>query len=115
MTAATEFLPSHYDRVTVVHVNFDGTRLLTASIDHRIKIWTRDPSTDTATLLDTLTAHDASIRDAKWLHPSTGVHFASIGNDLRCVVWAEDPSQAPQSGRRFRSIAEIRSKSRVPF
>ncbi|KAK4938122.1 hypothetical protein LTR10_021362 [Elasticomyces elasticus] len=115
MGKAEEFETGHHDRVTVLHTNFNGTRILTASIDHRIKVWQRDPKTGERTLLDTFTAHDADIRDAKFLHPTTGSHIASIGNDLKFHLWTEDVSQAPNTGRRFRRIATIQSTPRIPF
>ena len=63
MATIDDFEPGHHDRVTVLHVNFDGTRILTASADHRVKIWERDPETGVKTLTETWTAHDADIRD----------------------------------------------------
>lgn len=63
MAPTQPFDAGHNDRVTAVHANFYGTRILTASIDHRIKVWERDPKTGERTLLDTFTAHDADIRD----------------------------------------------------
>ncbi|EXJ93904.1 hypothetical protein A1O1_02297 [Capronia coronata CBS 617.96] len=115
MGKAEVFDPGHSDRVTVVHANFNGTRILTASIDHRIKVWDRNVKTGERTLVDTFTAHDSDIRDAKFLHPTTGSHIASIGNDLKFQLWTEDVSQAPNSGRRFRRTATIQSTPRVPF
>lgn len=49
------------------------------------------------------------------MHPTTGSHIATIGNDLIFRLWAEDPSQPPNSGRRFKRISTIASTSRVPF
>ncbi|KAK5408384.1 hypothetical protein LTR06_007227 [Exophiala xenobiotica] len=115
MGKAEEFETGHQDRVTVLHTNFNGTRILTASIDHRIKVWHRDSKTGERTLIDTFTAHDADIRDAKFLHPTLGSYIASIGNDLKFHLWTEDVSQALNSGRRFRRIATIQSTPRVPF
>jgi hypothetical protein len=64
MAGGTEpFETGHNDRVTVVHSNFNGTKILTGSIDHRVKVWERDRRTGERTLLDTFTAHDADIRD----------------------------------------------------
>lgn len=60
-----EFEPGHEDRVTVLHINDDGTKILTASIDHRVKVWNRDSSTGKNTLVDTFTAHDGDIRDVR--------------------------------------------------
>jgi WD40 repeat protein len=63
MAATQPFDPGHSDRVIVVHTNFNGTKILTGSIDHRIKVWDRDSKTGEKTLLDTFTAHDADIKD----------------------------------------------------
>jgi WD40 repeat protein len=67
MGKGEEFETGHQDRVTVIHTNFNGTRILTASIDHRIKVWHRDSKTGERTLIDTFTAHDADIRDVRSL------------------------------------------------
>lgn len=65
MTRAEEFEPGHADRVTVLHINYTSSRILTASADHRIKVWERDSETGHQTLTDTWTAHDADIRDVR--------------------------------------------------
>lgn len=115
MGSIEEFKPGHDDRVTVLHVNYDGTRLLTASIDHRIKVWAVDKETSSRTLIETFTAHDADIRDAKFVHPTMGSYIGTVAADLKFILWAEDVSQAFNSGRRFRPIASIPSTPRVPF
>lgn len=115
MTTNEEFEVNHKDRVTCLHINYDGTRILTGSIDHRINIWSVSPRTQERALVDTWTAHDADIRDAKWLHPSTGTHLGTVGNDLKLHLWGEELSQAPNSGRRFRRLCTIDSPTRVPF
>jgi WD40 repeat protein len=66
MAKAEEFDPGHHDRVTVLNTNFNGTRILTASIDHRIKVWDRDAKTGERSLVDTFTAHDSDIRDVSY-------------------------------------------------
>jgi len=63
MATVDNFEPGHQDRVTVLHINFDGTRILTASADHRVKVWERNAETGQRTLTETWTAHDADIRD----------------------------------------------------
>lgn len=63
MDAADQFEPAHEDRVTVLHTNFDGSRILTASIDHKVKVWQRDGNTGARKLIESFTAHDADIRD----------------------------------------------------
>jgi WD40 repeat protein len=53
----------HEDLLTQIKHNFDGTRCLTASSDHRIKVYHTNPQTDKLELDDTWTAHDAEVRD----------------------------------------------------
>lgn len=115
MGQADEFEPSHEDRVTALHVNYDGSRILTASIDHRVKVWNVDRRKGERTLVDTFTAHDADIRDAKFVHPTVGSYIGTVAADLKFALWGEDVSQAPNSGRRFRPITSIPSTPRVPF
>ncbi|KAJ9655055.1 hypothetical protein H2198_005995 [Neophaeococcomyces mojaviensis] len=115
MAYETSFSPDHSDRVTVLQLNHDSSKLLTASIDHRVVIYEIDASTGQRKQLDVFTAHDAEIRDAKWFHPSTGTHFVTIGNDLQMRIWTQETSQAPMLGRRFRKIATIKCEQLVPF
>jgi nucleoporin SEH1 len=115
MGSIEEFEPGHEDRVTVLHANYDGTRLLTASIDHRIKVWAIDKATGGRTLIETFTAHDADIRDARFIHPTMGSYIGTVAADLKFYLWAEDTSQAFNSGRRFRPVTSIPSTPRVPF
>jgi len=63
MAHVEEFDPGHSDRVAVLNINYDGSRILTASIDHRVKVWNRDRETGERILVDTFTAHDADVRD----------------------------------------------------
>ena len=65
MEEVEQFEPGHDDRVVVLHTNFDGSRMLTASIDHRVKVWGRDENTGERTLVDTFTAHDGDVRDVR--------------------------------------------------
>ncbi|KAK5954997.1 hypothetical protein OHC33_003676 [Knufia fluminis] len=115
MASETEFTPDHSDRLTVLQLNNDSSKLLTASIDHRIAVYDIDRTNGTRKQLDLFTAHDAEIRDAKWFHPSTGTHFVTIANDLQLRIWSQDTYQAPMSGRRFRRIATLKSEQLVPF
>jgi WD40 repeat protein len=63
MEEVIQFDPGHDDRVSALHANYDGSRILTASIDHRIKVWARDEQSGQRSLIETFTAHDADIRD----------------------------------------------------
>ena len=64
MTNFTEFEAGHRDLVTVTRFNFYGNRLLTASLDHRVRVW--DQKESGWELIDTWRAHDAEIRDVSW-------------------------------------------------
>lgn len=58
-----EFDAGHRDLITVTKFNFYGNRLITASSDHRMKVW--DLHDDQWQLVDTWGAHDAEIRDVR--------------------------------------------------
>jgi nucleoporin SEH1 len=57
----TTFEPSHLDVVLAVDFNYYGTRMATASADHRVKVY--DRKDDSWNLVDTFGAHDAEITD----------------------------------------------------
>lgn len=117
MSFETPFKPKHADRLTVLQLNSDNSKLLTASIDHKVTVYDIDQLTGKRTQIESFTAHDAEIRDAKWFHPSTGTHFVTIGNDLSMRIWSQDISQAPGFGRRFKRATPnpIKSEQLVPF
>lgn len=115
MTLEIPFKPDHSDRLTVLQLNFNSSKLLTASIDHKVVVYNHDRKTGQTELLDSFTAHDAEVRDARWFDITTGTHFVTIGNDLTMRIWSEDTSQAPTHGRRFRRVATIKSVQLVPF
>ncbi|WEW59540.1 hypothetical protein PRK78_005014 [Emydomyces testavorans] len=113
MPAFTEFEIGHRDQVNVINFNFYGNRVLTASSDHRIKVW--DQKETGWELTETWRAHDAEILDAAWNGPFTGQHIGTIGNDMKFKLWQEDLTQPPNSGRRFRSIFRLTSPVRTPY
>ena len=65
MTQVEQFDAAHGDKVVALHVNFDGSRILTASVDHRIKVWMRDSDTGELRLLDMFKAHDGDVKDVR--------------------------------------------------
>ncbi|PGH27981.1 hypothetical protein AJ80_00235 [Polytolypa hystricis UAMH7299] len=113
MTGFNDFDAGHRDLVTVTKFNFYGTRILTASSDHRVKVW--DQKDGTWQLTDTWRAHDAEIRDAAWNGPFTGQHIGTVGEDMKFKLWQEDVTQLPNSGRRFRNIFRLTSPVRTPY
>jgi WD40 repeat protein len=62
-TSFIDFDAGHRDLVTVTRFNFYGNRIVTASSDHRIKVW--DQKDGGWQLIDTWGAHDAEIRDVR--------------------------------------------------
>jgi WD40 repeat protein len=56
----------HDDIVSVIKYNFYSDRFLTASSDHRVKVWHRGEGDDDEwQLSDTWTAHNAEVRDVR--------------------------------------------------
>lgn len=60
-TEFRRFDHGHQDLVLAVDYNFYGTRMVTASSDHRLKVW--DRKDDSWTLTDVWRAHDAEVTD----------------------------------------------------
>jgi WD40 repeat protein len=58
-----DFDAGHRDLVSVTKFNFYGNRIVTASTDHRMKVW--DLKDGQWQLTDTWRAHDAEIRDVR--------------------------------------------------
>lgn len=58
-----DFDAGHRDLVSVTKFNFYGNRIVTASTDHRMKVW--DMKDGQWRLMDTWRAHDAEIRDVR--------------------------------------------------
>ena len=55
------FSHGHQDLVLAVDFNYFGTRMVTASSDHRLKVW--DKKDDSWTLIESWKAHDAEVVD----------------------------------------------------
>jgi nucleoporin SEH1 len=61
--AFQSFSHGHQDLVLAADYNFYGTRLVTASSDHRLKVW--EKKRDTWELVDSWRAHDAEITEVR--------------------------------------------------
>jgi nucleoporin SEH1 len=59
------FSHGHQDLVLAIDFNYFGTRMVTASSDHRLKVW--DKKDDSWTLVESWKAHDAEIVDVSAL------------------------------------------------
>ena len=51
----------------------------------------------------------------RWVGPSLGLAFGTIGDDNKFKLWREDPSQTSQSGRRFRCVFSQSPNTHVPY
>lgn len=109
------FSPGHTDLILSLSYNFYGTRLATASADHRVKVWDRSKSSGTWSISDTWTAHNAEVTDVSWNGPFVGEHIATIGEDGLLKVWMEDFNEALNTGRRWRRIFERVTGTGMPF
>jgi WD40 repeat protein len=61
------FSHGHQDLVLAVDFNYFGTRMVTASSDHRLKVW--DKKDESWTLVESWKAHDAEIVDVSAPNP----------------------------------------------
>ncbi|KAI4668114.1 uncharacterized protein J4E78_001936 [Alternaria triticimaculans] len=107
------FSHGHQDLVLAVDFNYFGTRMVTASSDHRVKVW--DKKDDSWTLVESWKAHDAEIVDVKWNGPFMGEVVGSIGEDGRCKIWQEDVTEVAMSGNRFKLVYVLPSLTNAPF
>ena len=112
-TNMSTFQHGSHDLVLAVDFNFYGTRMVTGSADHHLKVW--DRKDENWTLIESWKAHDAEIVDVKWNGPFMGDVIGSIGEDGRFKLWEEDLTEMPGSHRRFRLIANMVSETRVPY
>lgn len=109
------FSHGHQDLVLAVAYNLYGTRMATASSDHRVKVWDRSDKTDQWTVTDVWPAHDAEVTDVKWNGPYVGEHIGTVGEDGLVRIWQEDVNEGRNSGRRFKKIFEQVTATGVPY
>ncbi|KAK0806780.1 hypothetical protein LTR59_003454 [Friedmanniomyces endolithicus] len=105
----------HLDLVLATSFNYYGTRMATASSDHRVKVWDRNDKTGHWIVTDVWTAHSAEVTDVKWTGPYTGEHLGTIGEDGLARLWREDIHEPPNSGRRFKKVFEQTTATGVPY
>ncbi|KAI9873661.1 MAG: epoxide hydrolase, soluble (sEH) [Pleopsidium flavum] len=114
MNDSGSFAHGHHDNPQAVNYNFHGDRLVTGSSDHHLKVWNKQGPGQWQ-LVDTWRGHDAEIMEVKWTGPFMSEVVASIGEDHKFKVWEEDPTEALNSGRRFKCIYSQQTKFRVPY
>ena len=105
----------HQDIVLAKDYNLYGTRVATASSDHRIRVRERNEKTGVWNVVDAWSAHDAEVTDLKWNGPFVGEHLGSIGEDGFVRIWQEDVNEATHSGRRFKKIFERQTDTGIPY
>lgn len=67
-------------------------------------------------MLSALINHNIYITQVRWNGPFAGQVLGSIGEDGYFKLWQEDITQAPKSGRRFKSIMHpVAAKSKLPW
>jgi nucleoporin SEH1 len=86
------FAHGHQDLVLAVDFNYFGTRMVTASSDHRLKVW--DKKDESWTLVESWKAHDAEVVDVSApfrfvlsnLQPqaSIGFHASRVATWVTC-------------------------------
>ena len=74
MAAFHRFSHGHHDLVLAVDYNFYGNRMVTASSDHRLKVW--DLKDDHWVVTDVWRAHDAEITDVGYDCASSSIFLA---------------------------------------
>ena len=109
------FSHGHQDLLLAISYNFYGTRMATASADHKVKVWDRNDQSGQWSVTDVWTAHDAEVTDVRWNGPFVGEHLGTIGEDGLIKIWREDVGEAPNSGRRFKKIFQQVTSTGVPY
>ena len=109
------FSHGHQDLLLAISYNFYGTRMATASADHKVKVWDRNEKTGQWSVTDVWTAHDAEVTNVKWNGPFVGEHLGTIGEDGLIKIWQEDVGELPNSGRRFKKIFQQVTSTGVPY
>ncbi|KAL8828057.1 MAG: hypothetical protein Q9191_002812 [Dirinaria sp. TL-2023a] len=94
--------------------NPSGNRIALASADHKIRVYDAGPD-NAWTSLDQWRGHDGEVLDVRWIGPTLGQAFGTIGGDNKFKLWREDPSQPLNGGRRFRCIFSQSPSNHLPY
>jgi len=87
-TGSQKFESGHQDVVHDVTMDYYGKRIATCSADRTIKLFGMNTS-DTPTLLASLTGHEGPVWQVAWAHPKFGSMLASCSYDRRVIIWRE--------------------------
>ncbi|KAI8869030.1 WD40 repeat-like protein [Ramicandelaber brevisporus] len=87
------------DSVLAQEFDYYGDRLAVACADHIVRIYERDPVTNTWLFTDECKGHKGPVLGVSWAHPEYGVAFASCSTDRRVIIWEqiEDRSRSTAS------------------
>ncbi|KAF8580181.1 WD40 repeat-like protein [Ramaria rubella] len=89
---------AHADLLCDAAYDWYGTRLATAGLDQKIKIWRLDEQTGDWSVEEEWKAHDAAISRLSWGHPAHGQFIASSSFDRTVRVWERSPPETSDHG-----------------
>lgn len=78
---------AHEELIHDSQANFYGTRLATASSDHRVKIF--DLTSHPSRQIDELSGHEGPVWQIDWSHPEFDNLLASCSYDRKVIIWKE--------------------------
>ena len=70
----------------------------TCSSDQHVKIWDRDPATNTWKSSSSWKSHSGSVWKVTWAHPEFGQIVATCSFDRTAVIWEEASTCTPHFG-----------------
>ena len=87
--AAHNIVGGHKDLIHDVAFDWYGDRMATCSSDQHVKIWDRDPATNSWKNTATWKSHSGSVWKVTWAHPEFGQIVATCSFDRTAVIWEE--------------------------
>jgi len=87
--AAHNIVGGHKDLIHDVAFDWYGDRMATCSSDQHVKIWDRDPATNTWKNSASWKSHSGSVWRVTWSHPEFGQIVATCSFDRTAVIWEE--------------------------
>jgi len=103
----TQLASYHADILHVLAWDYYGTRLATASADHRIAVLDKHPESPSLVLNDLWHAHDSAISRLHWAHPSFGRVLVSSAMDASIIIWEEAEHEPRGSGKRWKERGRL--------